>query len=67
MVMNIGNGRSTSLWFDNWSNIGILSNLVMNENWNWPIEWNEKFSLIAQLQAPMLEDQQCDRLTWEEE
>ncbi|PWA35447.1 reverse transcriptase zinc-binding domain-containing protein [Artemisia annua] len=28
MVMQVGNGRKTSMWFDNWSSIGALSNFI---------------------------------------
>ncbi|GKB70463.1 hypothetical protein Tco_0931875 [Tanacetum coccineum] len=65
----VGNGKNTSLWFDNWCDLGplfrIISNrsmysanlqrnmmvadMVSNDKWNWPTEWNTIWKVVKDM------------------
>ena len=32
MVTKLGNGKTTSLWFDNWSSVGALNSFVSHRD-----------------------------------
>ncbi|GJV99324.1 hypothetical protein Tco_1554576 [Tanacetum coccineum] len=84
IVHQIGNGDNISMWFDNWSAIGPLCNiityrdlydarlnasvsvrdLVLNNRWNWPENWNEMSPQITSMANPQVDDNAFDKIMW---
>ncbi|GKB36941.1 hypothetical protein Tco_0881883 [Tanacetum coccineum] len=80
----VGNGKNTSLWFDNWCDLGplfrIISNrslysaslqrnmmvadMVSNDKWNWPTEWNSMYPNIMQIPIPNIDVEKNDWIVW---
>lgn len=81
-----GDGKSTNIQHDQWSNIGALNNIVTRRNvynsrlknnmnvsdmvidnrWNWPEDWLELFPIFNSIPAPNLDNHAQDKTKWKD-
>nr|KAJ0184832.1 hypothetical protein LSAT_V11C900454780 [Lactuca sativa] len=80
----IGNGKGTSMWYDNWHQLGPLSyvlspreitnagynirdkvsDVIVDENWNWPSEWTEIIPQLGDFPVPRIIREKKDEVYW---
>ena len=39
-----------------------VAELICNDGWNWPLSWNERFSVVMDIQVPKLMDYVDDKI-----